>query len=385
MLLKQRHKGATAMLVLADGNVFKGESIGASGHTVAEVVFNTAMTGYQEILTDPSYCQQMVTMTYPHIGNTGINDVDFESSKIWASGLIVRDVSMVASSWRSQKSLQDYLKQNNVVAISGVDTRRLTRLLRDKGAQAGCIIEGEDIEQALQLARSFAGIDGQDLAKTVSCQQSYVWSEGTYKLDNKTFHAAESRFHVVLYDFGVKRQIIRLLADRGCKVTVVPATTTADEVFALQPDGIFLSNGPGDPAACDYAVDAAKKMLDNQTPLMGICLGFQILALACGAKTKKMKFGHHGANHPVQDCQTGRVMITSQNHSFCVDTESLPDTLKMTHQSLFDHTLQGIEHRQSPAFAFQGHPEASPGPQDIHSLFDRFIEKMTTHQRESHA
>ncbi|KGI78309.1 glutamine-hydrolyzing carbamoyl-phosphate synthase small subunit [Oleiagrimonas soli] len=367
-----------ALLVLEDGSVFRGHAVGATGSTVGEVVFNTAMTGYQEILTDPSYARQLVTLTYPHIGNTGCNAVDTESDRIQAAGLIVRDVPRRASNWRSEESLTAYLQRSGIVAIAGIDTRRLTRILRDKGAQAGCIVAGDvlDEAEALAQARAFPGLNGMDLAKEVTTASSYAWSEGVYDLDATAFNAPEKRFKVVAYDFGIKRNILRLLAERGCDLTVVPAQTPAEDVLAMQPDGVFLSNGPGDPAACDYAVAAARTLLDKKIPLFGICLGHQIMALAVGAKTLKMKFGHHGANHPVKDMDDGRVLITSQNHGFAVDPGSLPAEARVTHQSLFDGSLQGFALTDRPAFCFQGHPEASPGPHDIDYLFDRFATLM---------
>jgi len=366
-----------AVLVLADGSIFSGYSIGAAGETVGEVVFNTAMTGYQEILTDPSYCEQIVTLTYPHIGNTGTNEVDCESGNVWASGLIIRDLSELVSNWRSTLSLPEYLQKNNLVAIAGLDTRRLTRLLRDKGAQNGCIMQGDNAEQALEKARSYSGLDGKDLAKHVTIAQAKSWTEGTYDLLSQTFKESNaSHYHVVAYDFGVKSQILRLLADRNCRITLVPAQTSAEDVLALKPDGVFLSNGPGDPAACDYAIEAVKTLLETEMPVFGICLGFQLLALACGAKTSKMKFGHHGANHPVQNLASGQVHITSQNHGFAVNEVDLPDALSITHRSLFDGTIQGFSHKYKNVFAFQGHPEASPGPHDVEYLFDQFVEKM---------
>jgi len=362
-----------AVLALADGSLFSGFSLGSNGYTVGEVVFNTAMTGYQEIMTDPSYARQMVVMTYPHIGNVGINADDTESSQAWLAGLIIRENSPVVSNWRAQHSLHEYLLQQNTVAICGVDTRRLTRHLRDHGAQNGCIFVGDDAAKALQLAQGFDGIDGKDLAKEVTCKTAYEWQRASYSFSGQEKIAGLGSYHVVVYDFGVKQQILRMLVDRGCRVTVVPAQTSADDVLAMQPDGVFLSNGPGDPAACDYAISNTRIFLDNGVPLFGICLGFQIMALACHAKTIKMKFGHHGANHPVQDCRDSSIMITSQNHSFCVDRDSLPDELEMTHVSLFDDTLQGFRHKLKPALAMQGHPEASPGPQDMADIFDEFI------------
>ncbi|MDX1810817.1 MAG: glutamine-hydrolyzing carbamoyl-phosphate synthase small subunit [Gammaproteobacteria bacterium] len=371
-----------ALLALEDGSVFYGDSIGAAGQTVGEVVFNTALTGYQEILTDPSYSKQIVTLTYPHIGNVGVTNEDEESKDIAASGLIIRDSSLIASNWRSQQSLPDYLKQNEIVGIAGIDTRRLTRILREKGAQRGCIMAGSDLseEKAIAAAREFPGLVGMDLAKEVTTKDTYKWSEGTWDLETSyneaTLKDEDAKFHVVAYDFGVKRNILRLLSDRKCKLTVVPATTPAADVLALNPDGVFLSNGPGDPEPCDYAISAIKDILDKSIPIFGICLGHQLLALASGAKTEKMKFGHHGANHPVQDLETGQVMITSQNHGFAVAEDSLPEYLKATHRSLFDNSLQGIERTDKPAFSFQGHPEASPGPHDVEVLFDKFIASM---------
>ncbi|MEO7198954.1 MAG: glutamine-hydrolyzing carbamoyl-phosphate synthase small subunit [Dokdonella sp.] len=370
-----------AILVLADGSMFHGRSIGVDGSTVGEVVFNTAMSGYQEILTDPSYAQQIVTLTYQHIGNTGCNDVDEESSRVHAAGLVIRDLPLLASSWRSQESLGDYLCRHGVVAISDIDTRRLTRILRDGGAQSGCILAGADISeaQALASARGFHGLSKLDLAKEVSTKEIYTWTSGGYDLDNNSCAETTARFHVVAYDFGIKRNILRHLADRGCKVTVVPAQTSAEAVLAMQPDGIFLSNGPGDPEPCDYAISAIREFLQVGLPLFGICLGHQLLGLACGARTLKMKFGHHGANHPVIDLVSGKVLISSQNHGFAIDESSLPPTARATHRSLFDQSLQGIELDNAPAFGFQGHPEASPGPDDITPLFDRFIRSMEAH------
>jgi carbamoyl-phosphate synthase small subunit len=369
-----------AVLVLADGTVFSGYSIGVSSSVVGEVVFNTAMTGYQEILTDPSYHHQLVTMTYPHIGNVGINLSDMESAGVGASGMIVREGTMIASNWRSNQSLRDYCNAQNVVLLAGVDTRRLTRYLRDHGAQKGCILPGNDIEQAQAQAQAFPGLEGSDCASIVSCDKAYEWVQPT---DTLCAHpqVPSLDYHVVVYDFGVKQQICRLLVDLGCKVTVVPAKTPVEDVLQLQPDGVFLSNGPGDPAACDYAIENTKQLLDLGLPLFGICLGFQIVALACGAKTQKMKFGHHGANHPVQNCLTKRVMITSQNHSFCVATDTLPAQFLITHVSLFDGTLQGIKHKTKPVMAFQGHPEASPGPQDIYALFAEFVDMIAVRKQ----
>ena len=365
-----------ALLVLEDGSVFEGRSIGVSGDTTGEVVFNTAMTGYQEILTDPSYSHQIVTLTYPHIGNVGTCDGDAESDGVHASGLVIRDLAPVMSNWRGQMSLEDYLVKHNVVAISDIDTRRLTRILRDKGAMGGCIMAGEvDKDVALQKAKDFAGLKGLDLAQVVTVEKNYSWDEGEWDLESNAATAAEElKYHVVAYDYGVKHNILRMLASRGCKVTVVPAKTPAADVLAMNPDGVFLSNGPGDPEPCDYAITAIKEILETSLPVFGICLGHQLLALACGASTMKMKFGHHGANHPVQDLGTEQVMITSQNHGFAVDEKTLPDNLKATHRSLFDGSLQGIHRTDKPAFGFQGHPEASPGPRDIAPVFDHFIE-----------
>jgi carbamoyl-phosphate synthase small subunit len=367
-----------AILALADGSIFQGIAIGAVGESVGEVVFNTAMTGYQEILTDPSYAKQIVTLTYPHIGSTGINAEDEESSEVWAQGLVIRDLPLLASSFRSEETLSDYLTRKNVVAIADIDTRRLTRILRDKGAQSGCIVAGDNIsaEDAIAKAQAFTGLAGLDLAKEVTCKEQYQWLEGTWSLEEGHQDAKASDFHVVAYDFGVKRNILRMLADRGCKLTVVPAKTPASDVLALNPDGVFLSNGPGDPEPCDYAIAAIKEILETKLPVFGICLGHQLLALASGAKTEKMKFGHHGANHPVQDDKSKVVMITSQNHGFAVDEKTLPENLKATHRSLFDGSLQGIERTDRPAFSFQGHPEASPGPHDVAPLFDHFIDLM---------
>ncbi len=366
-----------ALLALEDGTVFHGESIGAVGQSVGEVVFNTAMTGYQEILTDPSYCRQIVTLTYPHIGNVGVNKDDEESDEIYCSGLIIRELSPVVSSWRGEAALDKYLERHNVVGLAGIDTRKLTRLLREKGAQKGCIVAGDniDVNAAIEAARGFAGLKGMDLAKEVSTKSPYEWTETTWQLDGQP-RQAEQRFHVVAYDFGAKKNILRMLVERGCKLTVVPAQTPAEDVLAMNPDGVFLSNGPGDPEPCDYAIKAIQTFLDKELPVFGICLGHQLLGLACGAKTEKMKFGHHGANHPVQEMLAGLVMITSQNHSFAVDEKTLPDELETTHRSLFDGTLQGIHHKTKPAFSFQGHPEASPGPQDAAPLFDHFIDLL---------
>lgn len=367
-----------ALLVLEDGTVFHGIAIGADGCSVGEVVFNTALTGYQEILSDPSYARQIVTLTYPHIGNVGTNDEDDEASKVWASGLVIRDLPLLASSWRKQQTLPEYLRRHNVVAIAEIDTRKLTRLLRDKGAQRGCIMAGDsvDVDAAKHAIDSFPGLQGMDLAKEVTTGQSYQWTESTWQLGKGHLAADNLTKHVVAYDFGVKANILRLLANRGCRVTVVPAKTPAAEVLAMNPDGVFLSNGPGDPEPCDYAIAAIKTILEQKLPVFGICLGHQLLALASGAKTEKMKFGHHGANHPVQDLASGKVMISSQNHGFAVSADSLPANLQATHVSLFDGSLQGIRRTDVPAFSFQGHPEASPGPHDVESLFDDFIALM---------
>jgi carbamoyl-phosphate synthase small subunit len=371
-----------AMLVLADGTVFRGISIGAPGQTVGEVVFNTSMTGYQEILTDPSYTKQIVTLTYPHIGNTGVNSEDVESGKVYASGLIIRDLPLVHSNWRSEQSLSEYLVANNVVAISDIDTRKLTRVLREKGAQAGCIIAGEvDEAKALELAKAFPGLSGMDLAKVVSVTESYEFTESEWDLASGYGKLENPKFHVVAFDYGVKRNILRMLVARGCRVTVLPAQATAEQALALKPDGVFLSNGPGDPQPCDYAISAIKQIVETGIPTFGICLGHQLLALASGAKTIKMKFGHHGANHPVQDVDDKRVFITSQNHGFAVDAGSLPANVRTTHVSLFDGSLQGIARTDKPAFSFQGHPEASPGPTEMSYLFDRFIASMKQHKQ----
>jgi carbamoyl-phosphate synthase small subunit len=367
----------SAILVLADGTVFRGTAIGATGHTVGEVVFNTSMTGYQEILTDPSYTEQIVTLTYPHIGNTGVNSEDVESGKVYAAGLIIRDLPLITSNWRCEQSLSDYLASNNIVAIADIDTRKLTRILREKGAQTGCIMAGDlDEARALELARAFPGLSGMDLAKVVSCQTAYVANEGEWVLGSGYAAPSTPEFHVVAFDYGVKRNILRMLTSRGCKVTVLPAQATAEEALALNPDGIFLSNGPGDPEPCDYAIQAIRTLVDKSIPTYGICLGHQLLALASGAKTMKMKFGHHGANHPVQDLDDKRVFITSQNHGFAVDADTLPANVRPTHVSLFDNSLQGIARTDKPAFSFQGHPEASPGPHEMSYLFDRFIQLM---------
>src|SRR5688572_8073985 len=366
-----------ALLALEDGTVLHGAAIGALGQAEGEVVFNTAITDYQEILTDPSYARQIVTLTYPHIGNTGVNTVDTESTEVHAAGLIVRDVPRLASNWRKSESLGDYLVRNNVVAIAEIDTRKLTRILRDKGAQNGCLEAGDvDVERALAAARGFPGLKGMDLAKVVSSTATYPWKQGTYDLDKTDYAAQRTRHRVVAYDFGVKRNILRLLADRGCEVTVVPAQTSAADVLAMKPDGVFLSNGPGDPEPCAYAIDAIRELVRRKVPTFGICLGHQLLGLAAGAKTVKMKFGHHGANHPVVDLDTGRVMISSQNHGFAVDEATLPPNVRATHRSLFDGSLQGLMFNDAPAFGFQGHPEASPGPHDVDALFDRFSAMM---------
>lgn len=368
----------TALLALADGSIFYGQSIGYTGQSVGEVVFNTAITGYQEILTDPSYYRQIVTLTYPHIGNTGVTPEDEEAAKIYAAGLVIRDLPLLLSNWRATETLDEYLKRHQVVAIAGIDTRRLTRLLREKGAQNACLMAGEQLDEtaALQAARSFPGLQGMDLAKEVSTQHPYVWELGEWQLGVTTPTIPEKRWQVVAYDYGVKQNILRMLAQRGCQVTVVPAKTPASEVLQRKPDGVFLSNGPGDPEPCDYAIAAIQEIVATGVPTFGICLGHQLLGLASGAKTIKMKFGHHGANHPVQDLTSQRVMITSQNHGFAVDEGSLPATVRATHRSLFDQSLQGIERLDQPAFSFQGHPEASPGPHDIAPLFDKFVSMM---------
>ena len=367
-----------AILALADGSLFYGTAIGADGETSGEVVFNTAMTGYQEILTDPSYSRQLVTLTYPHIGNTGVNEEDVESDRIQAAGLIIRDLPLTASNWRSQGSLEDYLRDSNVVGIADIDTRRLTRILRDKGSQNGAIVAGADAtaERALELAKAFPGLKGMDLAKEVTCDKPWKWTQGEWTLGQGYAEDTGSRFRVVAWDYGVKFNILRMLASRGCDVTVVPAQTPASEVLAMNPDGVFLSNGPGDPEPCDYAIQAIREVLETDIPVFGICLGHQLLALASGASTMKMGHGHHGANHPVQNLTDGTVMITSQNHGFAVDETTLPDCLEATHKSLFDGTLQGIRRTDKPAFSFQGHPEASPGPHDVAPLFDEFIRLM---------
>ncbi len=368
-----------AVLALADGTIFHGQSIGAKGNTTGEVVFNTALTGYQEILTDPSYARQLVTLTCPHIGNTGTTPEDLESSQVYPAGLIIRDLAVLASSWRANESLPEFLERGRVVAIADIDTRKLTRVLREKGAQAGCIMTGEQVDQAaaVKAARKFPGLKGMDLAKVVTTKRRFQWNEGSLWPDSaRAPIRAPQRLHVVAYDFGIKRNILRLLADGGCRMTVVPAKTTAEEVLALEPDGVFLSNGPGDPEPCDYAINATRKFLATDLPVFGICLGHQILGLAAGARTVKMKFGHHGANHPVQELESGRVFITCQNHGFAVDESTLPAGVKPTHRSLFDGSLQGIAFREQPAFGFQGHPEASPGPHDLKPLFERFNHLM---------
>lgn len=378
-----------AILALEDGSVFRGISIGANGSTAGEVVFNTSMTGYQEILTDPSYAQQIVTLTYPHIGNVGVNVQDQESSSVWAAGLVIRDLSLTSSNWRCEQSLESYLQQNEVVAIAEIDTRRLTRILRSKGSLNGAIVTGtHDETQALELARAFPGLQGMDLARVVTTAHSYSWTEGSWSWPDgyKQYSVEDLPWHIVVYDFGVKRNMLRLLVDRGCRLTVVPATTPIEKVLMLDPDGIFLSNGPGDPAACDYAIDAVRILAQKEdTPLFGICLGHQLLALGCGASTVKMKFGHHGANHPVIDEITKAVFITSQNHGFTVDEQTLPAHLKAINRSLFDGSLQGIRHVQKPWFSFQGHPEASPGPHDVQALFNDFLELIKTYHRADYA
>ena len=373
--------------MLEDGTVFKGTAIGADGAAVGEVVFNTSMTGYQEIITDPSYAEQIVTLTYPHIGNTGINSEDEESSTIWAKGLVIRDLPLLASNFRSEQDLSSYLKSKNILGIADIDTRKLTRILREKGAQNGCILAGENLDEAAALAKakSFPGLKGMDLAKVVSTKEQYNWTEGSWELGKGHITPQNSEFHVVAYDFGAKRNILRMLVDRGCKITVVPAQTSAEEVLALKPDGIFLSNGPGDPEPCDYAINAVKTFLETDTPIFGICLGHQILGLASGASTVKMKFGHHGGNHPVKDFGRNVVMITAQNHGFAVDENNLPANLKITHTSLFDGSIQGIHRTDKPAFSFQGHPEASPGPADAAPLFDHFIDLIVEHKKAAKA
>lgn len=385
-----------ALLALADGTLFWGESIGSEGQTVGEVVFNTAMTGYQEILTDPSYARQIITLTYPHIGNTGTTEEDEESSHIEASGLVIRDLPLIASNWRNTLPLDEYLNKHNVVAIADIDTRKLTRILREKGAQNGCIVASNNIdaEAAVAAAQGFGGLKGLDLAKEVTTGQPYEWAQGSWTLDGglplcKATHPEPLEeklpYHVVAYDYGVKRNILRMLVDRGCRITVVPAKTPADVVMGMNPDGVFLSNGPGDPEPCDYAIESIKSILQTKVPVFGICLGHQLLSLASGASTVKMKFGHHGGNHPVQDLESKEVMITSQNHGFAVDEESLPNTLKATHRSLFDGSLQGVMRTDTPAFSFQGHPEASPGPHDVAPLFDRFIELIEINAKDAKA
>jgi len=367
-----------AILALEDGSIFKGLAIGATGQSIGEVVFNTSMTGYQEILTDPSYAHQIVTLTYPHIGNTGTNAEDEESAFVWAAGLVIRDLPLMASNWRSTQPLDEYLIANNVVAIADIDTRCLTRILREKGSLSGCIMAGDDIDEALALAaaQGFAGLKGMDLAKEVSVKEAYDWTGSTWNLDTGHSEKVDGQFKVVAYDYGVKRNILRMLVERGCNLTVVPAQTPAKDVLAMNPDGVFLSNGPGDPEPCDYAIAAIKEILTTDIPVFGICLGHQLMALASGATTEKMKFGHHGANHPVQDLTSKVVMITSQNHGFAVSEKALPSNLRATHKSLFDGSLQGIERTDKQAFSFQGHPEASPGPHDVAPLFDRFIDIM---------
>jgi carbamoyl-phosphate synthase small subunit len=374
-----------ALLALEDGSVFHGSAIGAPGEAVGEVVFNTAMTGYQEILTDPSYARQLVTLTFPHIGNTGCNEIDTEAPRPMAEGLIIRDLPATSSNWRSEESLGDYLRRHNVVGIADIDTRRLTRILREKGALNGCLMAGEDLseERALAACRQFPGLKGMDLASVVTTDESYQWDQGSYALDQQQHTHTEASFHVVAYDFGIKRNILRMLVDRGCRLTVVPATTSATEVLSMNPDGIFLSNGPGDPEPCDYAIASITELLSSGKPIFGICLGLQLLALASGAQTEKMKFGHHGANHPVQDLASGKVMITSQNHGFAVSETGLPAEIEITHRSLFDNSLQGLQHRKVPAFGFQGHPEASPGPHDVDHLFDQFVGLMQAQVKNS--
>ncbi len=376
-----------ALLALADGTIFRGKAIGTSGQSVGEVVFNTALSGYQEILTDPSYARQIVTLTYPHIGNYGVNHEDAESNRIHAAGLVIRDLSLLASNFRSEQTLDAYLRTENVLGIADIDTRKLTRLLREKGAQAGCLMAGDTLnaDDAVDQARAFPGLAGMDLAKVVSTSKSYLWSEGEWSLGAGFKVQTAPRFHVVAYDFGVKRNILRMLAARGCRLTVVPAQTSAADVLALKPDGVFLSNGPGDPEPCDYAVAAIREFLARRLPTFGICLGHQLMGLAAGGKTLKMKFGHHGANHPVKDLESGRVLITSQNHGFAVDPATLPAQVKVTHVSLFDGSLQGMAWTDRPAFCFQGHPEASPGPHDVAYLFDRFTSLMADHAKVQHA
>lgn len=374
--MKSDHR-RPALLALEEGTIFRGTAIGAEGLSSGEVVFNTSLTGYQEILTDPSYARQIVTLTYPHIGNVGVNAEDEESGTIWAAGLVIRDLPLLASNFRSEQTLDTYLRERNIIGIADIDTRKLTRILREKGNQNGCLMAGDiDEAKALEHARAFAGLKGMDLAKEVSTTEPYVWEEGSWELGKGHGGPTTGRFKVVAYDFGVKRNILRLLVDRGCELTVVPAQTPASEVLAMNPDGIFLSNGPGDPEPCDYAINAIQRFLETDIPVFGICLGHQLLALASGAKTVKMKFGHHGGNHPVQDLDSGQVMITAQNHGFAVDESTLPGTLRATHRSLFDGSLQGVHRTDRPAFSFQGHPEASPGPRDVASLFDHFVELM---------
>ncbi len=380
--MRESTMATPAILALEDGSLFYGESIGISGETAGEVVFNTAMTGYQEILTDPSYMRQIVTLTYPHIGNVGTNPEDEESSVVMTAGLVIRDRSQIQSNWRSRETLTEYLVRNNTVAIAGIDTRRLTRILREKGAQSGCIVAGDQIDEnaAIEAAKAFPGLQGMDLAREVTTDKQYDWEQGSWELEEglpaPIQNPSSLPWHVVVYDYGVKRNILRMLVDRGCRLQVVPATTPVEEVLSLTPDGVFLSNGPGDPEPCDYAQNSIKRLLDEKMPLFGICLGHQLLSLASGAKTEKMKFGHHGANHPVQNLQSSEVMITSQNHGFAVAEDSLPENLMATHRSLFDKSLQGVERTDCPAFSFQGHPEASPGPHDVAPLFDHFIELM---------
>jgi carbamoyl-phosphate synthase small subunit len=371
-----------AILALADGTVFHGDSIGADGCSTGEVVFNTAITGYQEILTDPSYCRQIVTLTYPHIGNTGVNAEDVESGKVYAAGLVIRDLPLLLSSWRSEQDLSSYLREQGVVAIAGIDTRKLTRILREGGAQSGCLMAGRvDSAEALAQARAFPGLAGMDLAKVVSCTARYEWVEARWQLGKGYGTRPSAKYHVVAYDYGIKRNILRMLSSRGCRLTVLPAQSSAKDALALKPDGVFLSNGPGDPEPCDYAIRAIRELMDAALPMFGICLGHQLMGLASGGRTVKMKFGHHGANHPVQDLDTGRVMITSQNHGFAVDAATLPPTARVTHVSLFDGSLQGFARTDRPAFCFQGHPEASPGPHDVDYLFDRFIALMDKQHR----
>ena len=377
----QMPRQEAAVLALADGSAFRGRSIGAAGAAVGEVVFNTAMTGYQEILTDPSYCRQIVTLTYPHIGNTGVNDEDQESGRVYAEGLVVRDLPRLHSSWRAQEDLGTYLKKRKIVGISDIDTRKLTRILREKGAQNGCLMAGKvDVEEALKKARAFPGLAGMDLAQVVTTDKPYEWREGRWEMGQGFRRIDEARFHVVAYDYGIKRNILRMLAERNARITVVPASFSGKDVLRMKPDGVFLSNGPGDPEPCDYAIEAIGEILDaTRVPVFGICLGHQLMGLASGAKTLKMKFGHHGANHPVKDLDTGRVVITSQNHGFAVDPSTISKNLRATHVSLFDGSLQGLARTDRPAFCFQGHPEASPGPHDIGYLFDRFAKMMEEH------